>query len=264
MNEQLQVQTTLRKKLLEYQSKNSSFSVRALAKKLNLQPSATNEILKGERKVSVKLAEKIALRLQLDPTERAALLTAFPKTLPSRKKSEQSDNVVSALKLSSEQFALISEWIHFALLSFMKTKGFKEDHKYLAQKFSVSESTIKKALERMISISLIHRTPSGKLKRTSSKINTTDDVKDLSLQKAHMADMEMAKDKIQQLQVTQRDFSFLIFNGNPKYLPKAKEVLRKAQDDLEALMDQDDACEVYKVCTYLFPLTNATENKRRE
>lgn len=260
MNEQIVLQTTLRKKLLELQSKNGSFSIRAFAKKLNLQPSATNEILKGERKVSKKIVEKIATRLQLDPTERSELLSLFPEKLMRGKAKNSTDNSLDILKLSSEQFTLISEWIHFALLSFMKTKDFKEDYGYLAAKFSVSENVIKKALERMISINLIKRDKNGKLKRTTSKVNTTDDIKDISLQKAHMADMDMAKDKIQNVDVLQRDFSFLIFNGNPKYLPKAKEILRRTQDDLEKLMDQDQAKEVYKVCTYLFPLTDVTKN----
>lgn len=260
MNEQIVLQTTLRRKLLELQSKNGNFSIRAFAKKLNLQPSATNEILKGERKVSKKIAEKIATRLQLDPRERSELLSLFPEKFLKGQKQNNADNSLDALKLSSEQFALISEWIHFALLSFMKTKDFKEDYRYLSAKFSVSENVIKKALDRMISINLIKREKSGKLKRISSKVNTTDDIKDMSLQKAHIADMDMAKDKIQNLDVLQRDFSFLIFNGNPKYLPKAKEILRRAQDDLEKLMDQDQAKEVYKLCTYLFPLTDVTKN----
>lgn len=260
MQEQIILQTTLRKKLLELQSKNGSYSVRAFAKKLNLQPSATNEILKGQRFVSKKVAEKIATRLQLDPTERSNLLSQFPEKLNRNKVKIDRDNSLEALKLSSEQFSLISEWIHFALISFMKTKDFKEDYSYLASKFSVSENMIKKAIERMISIKLIKRDKNGKLKRTNYKINTTDDIQDLSLQKAHMADMDMAKDKIQNLDVLQRDFSFLIFNGNPKYLPKAKEILRRAQDDLEKLMDQDQANVVYKLCTYLFPLSQDTKH----
>lgn len=40
-----------------------------------------------------------------------------------------------------------------------------------------------------------------------------------------------------------------------KFLPKAKEILRKAQDELEEIMDQEEATEVFKICTYLYPLT---------
>lgn len=260
MNEQMIIQTTLRKKLVELQAKNSQYSIRSFAKKLNLQPSATNEILKGQRKVSRELAEKIALRLQLDPTERAELLKHFPEKMKKSQLRKDSDELNAALKLSSEQFALISDWIHFAILSLMKTKDFKEDYSWIAARFGVSEHVVKKAVMRMLSINLIKRDKNGVLKRTSTKINTTDDLKDLSLQKAHMADMELAKEKIQDLDVNLRDFSFLIFNGNPKYLAKAKEILRRTQDDLEKLMDQDEANVVYKLCTYLFPLTIDTTN----
>lgn len=260
MNEQMILQTTLRKKLVELQAKNSQYSIRSFAKKLNLQPSATNEILKGQRKVSRELAEKIALRLQLDPTERAELLQHFPEKAKKSQIKKDAEELNAALKLSSEQFALISDWIHFAILSLMKTKDFREDYQWIAARFGVSEHVVKKAIIRMIGINLIKRDKNGVLKRTSTKINTTDDIKDLSLQKAHIADMDMAKDKIQNLDVLQRDFSFLIFNGNPKHLPKAKEILRRAQDDLEKLMDQDQPKEVYKLCTYLFPLTDVTKN----
>lgn len=258
MNEQIALQTTLRKKFLEYQSRNKNFSIRALAKRLEMQPGATNEILKGERRVSRKIAEKIAEKLLLDPTERADLLKDFPEKMKRKSKFNPNRNGIEleAMKLSSEQYSYVSEWLHFAILSLMNTESFKPDAVWIAERFGVTANEVSKAIDRMIKIDLITRNENGELLRTSSRTNTTDDVLNLSLQKAHMSDMEMAKEKIQTVPVDQRDFSFLIFNANPKYLPRAKEILRKAQDELEEIMDQDEAKEVYKVCTYLYPLTN--------
>lgn len=257
MNEQIALQTTLRKKFLEYQSKNKSFSIRALAKRLGMQPGATNEILKGQRRVSRNIAVKIAERLQLDPTERMNLLKDFPEKLKRNSKLVPNRNgkQLEDMKLSAEQFSLISEWIHFAILSLLKTPSFKSESAWIADRFGVTELEATLAIERLISVGLVKKDEHNNLVRTSSHTNTTDDVLNLSLQKAHMSDMEMAKEKIQTTPVDERDFSFLTFNGNPKYLPMAKEILRKAQDDLKELMDQDDAKEVYKVCTYLYPLT---------
>jgi uncharacterized protein (TIGR02147 family) len=247
----------MRKKLLEFQAKNKSFSVRALAKRIGMQPGATNEILKGERRVSRKIAEKIAEKLQLDPTERMDLLKDFPEKMKRNSKfyPDRNGKELEAMKLTSEQFSHVAEWIHFAILSLMNTSCFKSDLTWIADRFGVTTIDVDTAIERMIKIGLIFRENNGELTRTSSRTNTTDDVLNLSLQKAHMSDMEMAKEKIQNVPVDQRDFSFLIFNANPKYLPRAKEILRKAQDDLEEIMDQDEAHEVYKVCTYLYPLS---------
>lgn len=257
MNEQIALQTTLRKKFLEYQVRNKHFSVRALAKKLGMQPGATNEILKGQRRVSRKIAERIAEKLQLDPTERNDLLKWFPEKMRRSSKLNPMRNgkELEAQKLSAEQFSYVSEWIHFGILSLMKTSDFKSDPEWIAERFGVTTLEVNRAIERMIKINLIEQDEKGFLYRTSSNVNTTDDVLNLSLQKAHLADMEMAKEKMTSLPVDQRDFSFLIFNGNPKHLSKAKEILRRAQDELEEIMDQDEATEVYKVCTYLYPLT---------
>ncbi|MFZ4715239.1 MAG: TIGR02147 family protein [Bacteriovoracaceae bacterium] len=256
MNEQQTLQTVLRKKFLDLQAKNKNFSMRALAKRLDMQPSATNEILKGERKVSRKLAEKISERLKLDPTERNELLKDFPEKMRRRSKYVQNKNgqELEAMKLTSEQYACISEWIHFAIISLMKTPEFKHDPQWIAERFGVKESEVVKAIDRMLKLNLIMK-EDGILIRTSSRLNTTDDVLNIFLQKAHMADMDIAKVKISSIPVEERDFSSLTFNGNPKHLAKAKEILRKAQDDLEELMDDGDGLEVYKVCTYLFPLT---------
>ncbi len=256
-SEQIALQTILRKKFLDLQAKNKNFSIRALAKRLEMQPGATNEILKGERRVSRKIAERIALKLQLDPTERMNLLKDFPEKMKrsSKFRPDKNGQALHEMKLTAEQYSTVAEWLHFAILSLMNTQKFNSDSAWIAERFGVTTLEVQRAIERMVKIGLIVREDNGELMRTSSRTNTTDDVLNLSLQKAHMSDMEMAKEKIQTLPVDQRDFSFLIFNGNPKYLPKAKEILRKAQDDLEELMDQDEAKEVYKVCTYLYPLT---------
>lgn len=257
-NEQIALQTTLRKKFLDFQAKNKNFSIRALAKRLEMQPGATNEILKGERRVSRKIAEKIALKLQLDPTERMNMLKDFPEKMKRKSKFRPDKNgkALEEMKLTAEQYSTVAEWLHFAILSLMNTANFKSDATWIAERFGVTTLDVEKAIERMIKVGLIVLEDNGELLRTSSCTNTTDDVLNLSLQKAHLSDMEMAKEKIRTVPVDQRDFSFLIFNANPKYLPRAKEILRKAQDDLEELMDQDGANEVYKICTYLYPLTN--------
>jgi uncharacterized protein (TIGR02147 family) len=148
---------------------------------------------------------------------------------------------LAAMKLTAQEFSYVSEWIHFAILSLMNTPNFRPHSAWIAERFGVSELEVERALERLLNIGLITKNEFGHIDRTSARTNTTDDVLNLSLQKAHMRDMEMARDKIITVPVEQRDFSFLIFNGNPKYMPQTKEILRRTQDELEELMDKDDA-----------------------
>ena len=128
INEQIKVQQLLQRKFLDIKAKNPSFSVRALSKYLEMQPSATNEILKGQRRVSRKIAEKIADKLSLDPSERTDLLKDFPEKLKRNTTSRRTrEEDLKALKLTSDQFGLISNWIHFAILSLIRVKNFKSE-----------------------------------------------------------------------------------------------------------------------------------------
>lgn len=264
MNEQVKVQQILMRKFADMKSKNPKFSVRALAFRLGMQPGATNEILKGQRRVSRKIAVKIADRLMLDPSERTDLLRDFSLILERNTQGKRArQNDLEVLKLNSDQFALISDWIHFAILSLLRVKGFQSDVGWIAGRLGADELEVRKALLRLQQLGLVSRDEEGNLARTPKKIRTNDDIKDLSLQRMHMNDMELAKAKIQEVAVDKRDFTNFTFKATPSNIKAAKEIIRKAQEDIAELMDSDDAQDVYRACMYLFPLTKL-ENENED
>jgi len=253
---QQNIQNLLNRKLVEYRSKNPSFSMRALAKKIGMQPSATSEILKGKRRVSKKIADRIAKNLLLDPSERAELLAGFPQklrrnTLNANRRDEQ----MSAVKLSSTQFQVISDPIHYSILSLLKTKNFASDIDWIANRLDQSSSKVSSAIKNLRDLDLIKVSESGEIKRSVGKLNTTDDILNLSIQNSHLKDMEVAKEKLLSTDVKLRDFTSFTLPVDVDLLDKAKEIIRKAQDDIALLMESGDTTEVYKTCTYLYPIT---------
>ena len=261
MKEQIAVQKFLNQKLMEIRSKNPSYSIRAFASKLKLQPSATNEILKGQRRVSLKMAEKIADNLLLDPTEKSFLLKDFPTKIKRKTKFRDGDlDLQSAqfLKLSADQFSLISEGIHFAILSLIKTDDFKSDPEWISLRLGTTKKKVLSALERLKILQLIE-IKANQIIRTAAPIKTSDDTLSVSLQKAYIEDMEVAKNKLLNVDVKKRDFTSLTLPVDPKLLPKAKEILRNAQLQLEELMEEGKQEEVYKLSMYLYPLTELKE-----
>ena len=239
----------------EIKSRNSTFSIRAFAKQLGLQPSATNEILKGQRKISKNMAEKIAVKLNLDPTERSNLLTGFQENTASENSSVT--KIKAARRLKEDEFKLVSDWVHFAILSLINVKNFSSDLNWMAERLGVESVVVRKALIRLQHLKLIHIAEAGKITRTDVSIRTSDDILCQSLQQMHLTDMEIAAKKIKEVSVDERDFSNLTFYGSPENLPRAKEIIRKAQNELESLMENAGGNEVYRFCTYLFPLTQS-------
>lgn len=240
--------------------RNPAFSIRALAKKLEMQPSAVSEILKGKRRVSAKIATRIAERLQLNPTEKMNLLKDFPKVL--KRKTEHREGKaadLSQMKLSSQQFDLISDWSHYAILNLTETVGFDSREESIAERLGLPLKKIQDSINTLIDLELIHRDECGNLKRTANQTNTSDDVLNLSLQKMHVTDMEMAKEKITEVDVKLRDFTSYTLAFDIKLMPEVKELIRKFQDDVDELMQDARPTEVYKMNTYLYPLTKPQE-----
>lgn len=255
MNSQLHIQNILNKKLLEFRVKNPAFSVRALARKIDLQPSATNEILKGKRRVSYEMAEKIATKLLLDPTEKMNLMKDFPQKLNRKSKNKLGkEQELSQVKLSTQQFELISDWSHYAILNLIETKNFIQTPEAIAERLAITPKKAQETLNNLINLNLVHY-EDGILKRTFRQTNTVDDVRNLSLQKMHIADMEMAKEKLSEVDVKLRDFTSYTLAFDINLLPKVKELIRKFQDDVDELMSEAKPTEVYKMNTYIYPLT---------
>ncbi len=76
MDTELNLQTLLKNQYRDIKSRNSRFSIRAFARQLGIQPSATNEIMNGQRKVSRAFAEKLIEKLKISSEDRDLILNS--------------------------------------------------------------------------------------------------------------------------------------------------------------------------------------------
>ncbi len=225
MNEQQAVQHVLREKLLECQMKNPQFSLRSYAKKLDLNPGALSYILNGKRNVSRVMAQKIAQKLLLDPQQRSELLSLFPEK---KAKSKMSPRY---LEIDAANFKVAAEWEHFAIMSLLNCKGHKSSAGWIAERLGISETRATQVIERLLSLGLLSRSETGKLTRSKAKYRTTDDIASIAMKKHHDQTLEMAKVSLYRDSVEKRDFTTVTIAINPKNLSRAKELIRKFQDE---------------------------------
>jgi len=238
---------------LELQKRNPNISVRAFADRLGLGASATNEILKGERRVSRKLVFRVAAKLSLDPSERSELAKAFPDTKQKSSVSE-ADIDTDLLKLTADQFEAMANWSHFAILSLAKLRTFRSDANWISEQLGITQARAESAVERLTRLGLLKET-NGKLLRTYERLNTTDDVVSPAVQKSHLEDMDLARESLLHDPLELRDFVSITMPTDPALIPKAKEILRRAQDEVSELLSVETATAVYRLSTYLYPLT---------
>lgn len=251
MNEQLAVQRLLQRKLAEGRSHNARYSLRSLAKRAGLQPGAVSGILSGKRFVSAKLAERIAQNLLLDPQERAELLGAFPRR---RAPATERKDDPQYLQLSALHYKIIAGWEHYALLSLLKVKGFRNDPLWISKRLGISATAASQALARLLELGLVRHSKNG-LERAQSRFRSSDDHADLSVRRSHEQGLELAKESLHRDPVPVRDLSSITMAIDPALIPRAKEAIRRFQDELAAILEQGEATEVYRFSAQLFPLT---------
>lgn len=252
MNEQIKVQEVLRQKFLELKQKNPAFSVRSFAKILNMQPSATNEIMKGERKVSIKMAKKIAEKLMLDPQQTADLLESF-----TTKKSNQVDIIQSrdVLRRNAHNFEFVTNWLYQSIIIILQTrKEISTD--VLVKVFGVSEVNIKRVIGRLVEMGLISINENQTIISNGTMVDENIFNNQVAIKNMHLNDLELIKDKIQSGINDQMilESQTLLFNNSS--IIKANEILKKAFEDLKSLESPARDEQVFRISTYLYPLSS--------
>jgi len=245
----------LLKKFKESQLRNPKWSQRAFAVKLGLSSGSLSEIMTGKRPLTPKLKKKIAEILQLSPAEQ---MDFFDEDLPQSMKAVRHEY----FRLSEDQFHLISDWWHFAILNLVKTKGFSSEHSWIARRLGLTTKVVAEAWDRLFRLGFLKRSQ-GKVLREHPRIETSDDLFDLSIRRAHLEDTKLIEKSLLEVPVSLRDHTSMTIVMNKKNMKKAKEMIRLFQDqfseEIEPNAKSGPGEEVYRLAISLFPLTQVKE-----
>ncbi len=233
---------------LSAKATNSRYSKRAYAKRLGIAHGPLVEIMNGKRNVSPKMALRLCERLDLSPKQ-VGLIT----------KPEAFKELQDEYELKEDQFFLIADVNHFALLNLIKIKKQSHETGKLAKRLELSEEKVDSILERLLRLKLIEVGGNGNYFRTKNSITTSDEVLSLSIKASHKTILEMAANKLDSTPIDLRDFTSIVMPINTKKMKAAKELIRKFQDDLESLLEDSKADEVYSFNMQLIPLTKKGE-----
>jgi|GEM_PF-1316737 len=258
----------LKQALLEMRKQNPRTSIRSLARKLDIPAGTVNLLLLGKRSVSAKLAEKLSQALALDPMERKKVDTLLneKKAASSRTRKSESPHSVnrvlekvyrpSVLRLSGEQFADISEWYYFGILSLLKTRDFSEDPRWIGKRLGIHSSIAQAAFGKLLEMGLIVRGPNGKPKRGYDVIRTIDQIPQKSIRKSHEENIRLAKKALNEGVFEQCDFTSINLPVTFSRLNDIKLKIRRFQEEMIAEFAYDSQPdEVIRLASFLFPVT---------
>lgn len=238
-------------------SKNSQFSLRALAKRAKLNPAALSQFFNGKRNFSTEMINRIAVDVGFTP-EQILILRSMGEADEQQQSRFKQKKLKEKIQLSLDHYYLIADWHYYAILSLAETVGFQSDPKWIAKRLETQVGHVEAVVEKLIHLGYFVK-KNNKLILKEVVLETLEDVPNTSLKKRHEENFEAAKEAIYSVPLDKRDFSFSTVAINPEQLPRAKKMIREFRDKLIRTLEVGEKKEVYEICFNLFPRTQTEE-----
>lgn len=256
---------------LDYKKKkNPQFSVRQWAKKMGLQSHTLLTLLiQGKRPLRVKHAKFLSLGLGLSMKENLFFQTLIQyeaassieeKELCKMWLVEQNPGQDFTTR-ELDEFSVISDWIHMAILGASRLKDFDGKPETLKNRIGSKTSVheIRSAMNRMMEMGLLEKQADGNLWPAYQRITNKDDVANAGARKYHQQVIELAKNAIEEQGVTEREYQSLSIAIRKEDLDLAKEMIKKFRMQfVQALgLQTREADELYQLNVQFFRLTES-------
>jgi uncharacterized protein (TIGR02147 family) len=238
---------------LKRRRKNTSYSVRAFSKYLQLSPGTVSHLLSGKRSPAAKFIEKLFLKLDVTPQEREIILSSLKKKSLSdiSNLSEKQNYQMIAL----DSFKLLSDWYHYAILEMTSVKDFKFDYAWIAHQLGISVTEARQAVERLVRLDLIEE-KNGTIIKTKGFVTNGDDTLTSSAHKQlqrHV--LQKALDAIDTISIEEKDISSMTMAIDESKIPQAKKLITKFRRDLCAFLETGKQTRVFNLGIQLYPIS---------
>lgn len=247
------------------QQAERTFSVRKLARQMDVSHALLVMLLQGKRKLTARHAAPLAKGLGLSTAERMYLQTMIEfGGARSNEEKTMMETWLHSLNPGEnfevreiDEFKIISGWIHFAILAFLEMKAATRDIEVVVKRFShlVAPNEIRSAFTRLFNHGLIKRDLTGRFITKYDRVTSKDDVANLGAREYFKAVSSLAAAAIQEQDILEREFQSFSIAMDPGKIGLAKEMIRKFRTELSIALKSDRASEVYQMNLQLFRLT---------
>lgn len=246
----------LNDELLRRVGLNRAYSLRAFAKSLGLSSGELSEVLRGIRKLSPKSALKISKSLGLTSRETKHFLSLVH---PDDRSEKEEKRPYQEVRLEADQFDIVGDWYHFAILNLADCHDFRWDLEWIARKLNIKPFEVKLAIERMVRVGLIKKSV-NKNREVSYSISSDytlspDGIPSQSVKNYHKQILLKAIDSLELQSVEERDISGIGMAVDMKDLASIKKDIIEFQNMLVEKYSKGKKERVYQLEVALFALS---------
>lgn len=231
------------------QKRNPQYSLRSFARDMSVPPSSLSLILTNQRSVS----RTMMARIVSGAGPQSTLAQSFLKF----SKDTQGSKAIEAKRfLPADEFAVIADWQHYAILNLIGTADFRFDYDWIAERLGLSPALVILSVERLLKMGLaVVSDDSQSLHRASPPLETTSDIVSKALRVSHRQNLQQAMDCLDLVDLEHREIMSTTFVCDPRRIKVAKLRLRKFRDALSDYLAGGNKTEVYNLNMQLVPVT---------
>ncbi len=255
----------LTKEFQTRRNRNHSYSLRAFARNLQVPAGPLSEIIARKRTLTTKMGIRIADRLGFSEEEKKAFLSLIVEQEDSATVIKEGENLgkhhSDYKQISFDQFAIVADWYHFALLSLIETDDFKNDPKWMASRLKITVREVKEAVDRLIRMGFIV-SEGKKLRPAQNGVATTSNTPCAALRESHRQSLEQAISALDEVSVKDSDITSITMAIDPKKIQIAKELIQNFRRYLARVLETGERTEVYNLNVQLIPVSDLRGTER--
>nr|BFD69071.1 hypothetical protein HAGR004_40930 [Bdellovibrio sp. HAGR004] len=269
---EMHYRTILNEVFRERSLANSSYSLRAFARDIQIAPSTISEILNGKKGLSPKLARSVAQSLRLPDweveyfcdlvTQEHAKSPRVRNEAKQRLKEKRQENKLHILNQNAMRS--LTSWIDLAVLEVTHLSEFQGSASWISKKLNVEESIVRDSVKRLVDSRLLEiNDKSGAWRDVSPLFSSTDGINSESIRKFHRSVLNLALKNLEIPDVNARSVKSVVFSVSEENGLKAQRILNEAILKIVALADQKHQKRSDVMCFsgQLFSLLNKGASK---
>jgi uncharacterized protein (TIGR02147 family) len=251
------ISTYLRQEFAARRAKNPYYSQRSFSQLLSIPSGRLSELMNGKRRLTIQLAEKIEKGLR--PTPETLNLMATSLKIQKTKgfstgKSDSSNEVDDYHLVANDHYSLIADWEHFAILSLMDLRDFKNDLSWISRRLGIHPNKVAIAIDRLIRAKLVRRRGTRLIKSDVSN-RTTDQIPSAAIRASHQVRLSQASEALESVAVELRDVSTMSLAIDLAKINKAKALIRNFRREFAEIVEKGHRTEVYNLNIQFVPVT---------
>lgn len=232
--------------------KNPHFSLRSFARRLDTSPAQLSQIISGKRPVTLKFIKKVAEKLNYSPRETKSLVDRFITD----KGNTDTNLELKRIRLQEDQFKLIADWYHLAILSLTQLKEAKADPRWVSNQLGISISDASQALIRLERLKIISLNP---FKQIGQPIEAVSEIPSEAIRKYHKQNLALASEKLEEIPNEFRQFQSISLPINIADMDKYKKIIDQMLDLASDVQNGKSKNHIYNLNVQFFPITKIKE-----